>query len=106
MPRKGYNYSVHASDEMRAAAAAYRARDYQGDAELADLLEETARKAADRVSVWQLAEYSAEEQMQLAECWWRNELAIARALHPDAKRDLRSTSGSRAVAGQTDRSRN
>jgi hypothetical protein len=45
MPISGHNYGVHASDEMAAAAAAYRARAFPGDAELADLLEEAARKA-------------------------------------------------------------
>jgi hypothetical protein len=82
MPISGHNYGVHASDEMAAAAAAYRARAFPGDAELADLLEEAARKAAEREGIWQLAGYSSEEQMQLAECWWRNELAIARASDP------------------------
>jgi hypothetical protein len=84
MPRSGHNYGVHASDEMAAAAAAYRVRSLPGDAELADLLEETARKAAAREGIWQLAGYSPQEQMQLAECWWRNELAIARALLPSS----------------------
>lgn len=65
---------------MRAAAAAYRSRASLGDDKLADLLEETARKAAAREGIWQLARYSAQEQTELAECWWRNELAIARAL--------------------------
>ena len=70
---------MHASAEIRAAAAAYRARASVGDDKLADLLEEAARKAAAREGIWQLAGYSAQEQTQLAECWWRNELAIARA---------------------------
>jgi hypothetical protein len=30
--------------------------------------------------MWQLAQYRAEEQKQLAECWWPNELGIGRAL--------------------------
>src|SRR5436305_731051 len=47
MPRSGHNYGVQASDEMAAAAAAYRARAFPGDAELGALLEEAARKAAD-----------------------------------------------------------
>lgn len=71
---------MHASDEMLAAAAAYRARASLGDDNLADLLEEAARNAAARERTWQLAGYSAHEQTQLGECWWRNELAIARAL--------------------------
>ena len=42
-----------------------------------------ARKASVKEGMWQLAGYSPQEQTQLAECWWRNELAIARALRPD-----------------------
>ena len=80
MPRSGHHSSVQASEEMRAAAAAYRARASPGDAALADCLEEGARNAAAREGMWQLAGYSAQEQTQLAECWWRNELTIARAL--------------------------
>ena len=76
---------MHASDEMRAAAAAYRARALPRDVAVADLLEGAARNAAAREGMWQLAGYSAQEQAQLAECWWRNELAIARALHPDSE---------------------
>jgi hypothetical protein len=68
---------------MRAAAAAYRARASPDDAALADRLEEGARNAAAREGMWQLAGYSSQEQLQLAECWWRNELAIARALRPN-----------------------
>lgn len=67
---------------MRATAAAYRARASAGDAELANLLDYTAQKAAARESIWQSAGYSPEEQVQLAERWWRNELAIARAISP------------------------
>jgi hypothetical protein len=71
---------MRASEEMRVAAAAYRARATPRDADLADLLEEAAQSAAAREDTWQLAGYSAQEQTQLAEFWWRNELAIARAL--------------------------
>jgi hypothetical protein len=83
--RTGITFSVQASEEMRAAAATYRARGAPGDAEVADRLEEAARNAAMRESVWQLAEYSTQEQTQLSEFWWRNELAIAPALHPPAQ---------------------
>jgi hypothetical protein len=76
---------MHASDEMRAAAAAYRARAAPGDAERADLLEQTARKAAAREGVWRQAGYSQQEQRQLAECWWQHELGVARALRPHAE---------------------
>jgi hypothetical protein len=82
MPTAGISQGVHASDEMRAAAAAYRARGSIGDAELAELLEEAARNASSRERLWQLAGHSTQEQTQLAEFWWRNELAIARALPP------------------------
>jgi hypothetical protein len=85
--QKRDNYDVHASDEMRAAAATYRTMGSPDDAALADLLDEAARKAAARQHIWQLAEYSAEEQTQLAENWWRNELALARALNGRLKRD-------------------
>jgi hypothetical protein len=70
---------------MRAAAAACRRRASPGDADLADLLEDAARKAAAREHLWQQAGYSPQEQTQLAEFWWRNELAIARALCPHAE---------------------
>lgn len=73
---------MQVSDEMRAAAAAYRARGSIGDVERAELLEEAARNASTRERVWQLAGYSTQEQAQLAEFWWRNELAIARVLPP------------------------
>ena len=71
---------MQASEEMRAAAATYRARGAPGDAEVADRLEAAARNAATREHTWQLAGYSAQEQTQLSEFWWRNELAFARAL--------------------------
>ena len=70
---------MRASEEIRAAAAAYRARGSSRNTELADRLEEAARNAAARERVWQLAEYST-QQTQLSEFWWRNELAAARAL--------------------------
>jgi hypothetical protein len=76
---------MHASEEMRAAAVAYRAKGSPGDADLADLLEQAARNAAAREHTWQQAGYSAQEQTQLAEFWWRNELAIARVLRPPTK---------------------
>jgi hypothetical protein len=73
---------MYASEEIRTAAAAYRARAASPrDAELADRLEEAARNAAIRESTWELAGYSTQEKTQLSEFWWRNELAIARALH-------------------------
>ncbi|MBV8995006.1 MAG: hypothetical protein JO287_15205 [Pseudonocardiales bacterium] len=75
-----------ASDEMRAAAVAYRARGSPGDARIADLLEQAAQKAAAREGIWQLAGYSPQEQTQLAECWWRHELTIARALPRSGER--------------------
>jgi hypothetical protein len=75
--------SVHASEEIRAAAATYRARGAPGDADVADRLEEAARNVATRASVWQLAGYSAQEQTQLAEFWWRNELAIREYYAPN-----------------------
>jgi hypothetical protein len=71
---------MRASQEIRAAAAAYRARGSSRDTELADRLEEAARNAAARERVWQLAGYSTQEQTQLSEFWWRNELAAARVL--------------------------
>jgi hypothetical protein len=76
---------MHAPDEMRAAAVAYRARAAPGDTALADLLEEAARNAAAREAMWHLSGYSAQEQTQLAECSWRHELAIARALRPNSE---------------------
>jgi hypothetical protein len=76
---------MHASEELLAAAAAYRARASPGDAAPADRLEEAARKAAAHEGMWQLAGYHAQEQMQLAENWWQHELTIARALHPDSE---------------------
>jgi hypothetical protein len=82
--RSGYHCGVAASDELRAAAVAYRARGSPGDGELADLLDQAAQKAAAREGVWQLAGYSPQEQTQLAECWWRNELTMARALLPSS----------------------
>jgi hypothetical protein len=75
-----HHFRVHASEEMRAAAATYRARGAPGDAEVADRLEEAAQNAATRETVWQLAGYTTEETTQLSEFWWRNELAIARTL--------------------------
>jgi hypothetical protein len=78
-------FSMSASEELRAAAAVYRARAAPGDATRADLLEEVAQNAAARERMWQLAEYIPQEQTQLAECWWRDELAIARALRPDSE---------------------
>ena len=53
---------MHASDEMRAAAAAYRARALPSDSAVADLLEGAARKAAAREGMWQLAGYTAQAQ--------------------------------------------
>jgi tRNA U34 5-methylaminomethyl-2-thiouridine-forming methyltransferase MnmC len=84
---------VHTSEEIRAAAATYRARGAPGDADVADRLEEAARNAATRASVWQLAGYSAQEQPQLAEFWWRNELAIARVLRPESDREQTRQTG-------------
>ena len=70
---------MDASEELRDAATSYRAAAASPrDAALADLLEEAARKAAVREAGWQLAGYSPAEQQQLAESWWRNELAVAR----------------------------
>lgn len=82
MPSADVSQGVHASDELRTAAAAYRARGSTHDAKLADLLEEAAQKASTRERIWQQAGYSTQEKTQLAEFWWRNELAIARALPP------------------------
>jgi hypothetical protein len=73
---------MHASEELRAAAATYRARGARGDAALADRLEEAARNATARQGAWRLAGYTPQEQEQLTECWWRNELALARAIRP------------------------
>jgi len=73
------------STELRAGAAAYRATAAPGDAARADLLEEAARNAAARELLWQRAEYTPQEQTQLAECWWQEELALARALRPRAE---------------------
>lgn len=84
MSRSAYSrhhFSMHASEEIRTAAAAYRAEaPSPGDSEVAERLEEAAKNAATREHTWQLAGYSTQEQTQLSECWWRNELAIARAL--------------------------
>lgn len=71
---------MSASRELLAAAVAYRARAAPGDIHCAECLEQAARNAAARESAWELAGYSAQEQSQLAECWWRDELTIARAL--------------------------
>ena len=89
-------FSVRASEEMRAGAATYRARGAPGDAEVADRLEEAARNAATRASAWQLAGYSVQEQTRLAEFWWRNELAIARALRPESEREQTRQTGPRS----------
>ena len=91
---------MQASEEMRAAAATYRARGAPGDAEVADRLEAAARNAATRERTWQLAGYSAQEQTQLSEFWWRNELAFARVLRAqDAEVTTRATrqSGNRPI---------
>ena len=72
---------MRASEEIRTAAAAYRSRAASPrDIELADRLEDAAQNAAAREGMWQLAGYSTQEKTQLSEFWWRNELAIARAL--------------------------
>ena len=84
-PWRGHYFCVRASEELRGAAATYRASGLPGDTALADRLEDAARSATAREGVWQQAGYTPEEQKQLAECWWRNELAIARALRPDPK---------------------
>lgn len=77
-----HHFSMYASEEIRAAAAAYRIRAASPrDSELADRLEESAQSAATRERTWQLAGYSTQEQTQLSEFWWRNELAFARALN-------------------------
>lgn len=73
---------MHTSKELRAAAATYRARGAPGDAALADHLEGAAQNAAVRQRAWRLAGYTPQEQKQLTECWWRNELARARAIRP------------------------
>ena len=78
-------FSMCASKELRAGAVAYRARGAPGDATRADLLEQAARNAAARELLWQRAEYTPQEQTQLAECWWREELALARSLRPGAE---------------------
>jgi hypothetical protein len=76
-----HQFSMLASEEIRAAAAAYRARAASpGNMELADRLEEAAQNAAARERMWQLAGYSVQEKTQLSEFWWRNELAFARAV--------------------------
>jgi hypothetical protein len=76
-----HHFSMLASEEIRAAAAAYRARAASpGDIALAARLEEAAQSAAARESMWQLAGYSAQEKTQLSEFWWRNELAFARTV--------------------------
>jgi hypothetical protein len=78
-PRE-HQFSMLASEEIRAAAAAYRTRAASpGNIELADRLEEAAQHAAARENMWQLAGYSVQEKTQLSEFWWRNELAFARA---------------------------
>ena len=89
--------SVHASEEIRAAAATYRARGAPGDAEVADRLEAAARNAATRERTWQLAGYSAQEQTQLSEFWWRNELAFARMLRAQMRRSPRELRGNPAT---------
>ncbi|MBV9058601.1 MAG: hypothetical protein JO296_21750 [Pseudonocardiales bacterium] len=73
---------MSASSELLAAAVGYRARATPGDIHLAECLEQAAHNAAARESAWEVAGYSTQEQTQLAECWWRNELAVARSLHP------------------------
>jgi hypothetical protein len=81
--REAHTLRMYASEEMRAAAAAYRVRASPGDAALADRLEEAARKAAADEGLWHLAGYNTQEQRQLAENRWQHELTIARALCPD-----------------------
>lgn len=88
---------MYASEEIRAAAATYRARGAPGDAEVADRLEAAARNAATRERTWQLAGYSAQEQTQLSQFWWRNELAFARVLRAQMRRSPRELRGNPAT---------
>jgi hypothetical protein len=79
-------HHTKASDELLAAADAIRASAMSGAAEIADLLEATARRVTVRESMWELVGHSEQQQMQLAEWEWRRELAMARALASSARK--------------------
>lgn len=68
------------SDELTTVAAVIRVSTMPAAAEIADLLEDTARRVAIRESMWELAGYSEQQQTALAESEWRFTLAMARAL--------------------------
>ncbi|MDQ3761995.1 MAG: hypothetical protein M3460_09955 [Actinomycetota bacterium] len=71
---------MNASHEMQAAVTVLRSTTAPGAAQIADLLEETARMACINEGAWELAGYSDQHQKQLAEGKWRLELAMARTL--------------------------
>ncbi|MDQ4103389.1 MAG: hypothetical protein M3186_06660 [Actinomycetota bacterium] len=76
---------MKASDELTTVAAVIRVSTMPAAAEIADLLEDTARRVAIRESMWELAGYSEQQQTALAEREWRFALAMARALGRFAK---------------------